>query len=132
MPISEMYASVFLKLKQLKTYLFKREILAVITEKEALEVDVLKMLNEISWHKLPALVAKYLIEFEAFFTQLVKDLTLHRHYDFQIKTKLNKMRREWEFSEICERKLNDFEAKKQERFNKQQASTNKSQTIRLK
>lgn len=31
------------------------------------------------------------------------------------------MGREWDFSEICERKLNDFEAKKQEYFNKQQA-----------
>lgn len=66
-------------------------------------------------------MAKYLIEFEAFLTQLVKDLTLCWHFGFQIKMKLNEMRREWDFSEIYERKLNDFEAKKQECFNKQQA-----------
>lgn len=120
MPISKMDAYIFLKIKQLKTYLFKREILVVVTEEEALGVDVRKMLDELSRHKLPASMAKYLIEFEAFFTQLVKYLTLRQHSDFQIKMKLNEMRREWDFSEICERKLNDFEAKKPECFNKQQ------------
>lgn len=94
MPILEMDASVILKLQQLKTYLFEREILAAVAEEEVLGVNVLKMLDELSRHKLPAPMAKYLIEFEAFFTQLVKDLTLRRHYDFQIKMKLNKMRRE--------------------------------------
>lgn len=121
MPIQEMDASVTLKLQQLKTYLFEHEILASIKEEEALGVDVLKLLDELSRYKLPAPVTKYLIEFETFFTQLVKYLTLRRHSDFQIKTKLYEMRWEWDFNEIFERKLNDFEAKKQERFNKQYA-----------
>lgn len=66
-------------------------------------------------------MAKHMIESEAFFTHLVKDLTLCRHADFQIKMRLNEMRRQWDFSEICEIKLNDFETKKQERFNQQHA-----------
>lgn len=31
------------------------------------------------------------------------------------------MRHEWDFSEACEKKLSDFEAKKQERLSHQQA-----------
>lgn len=92
MPILEMDAFVTLKLQQLKTYLFEHELLTVIKEEEALEVDVLKLLDEISRHKLPAPMAKYLIEFEAFFTQLVKDLTICWHSNFQIKMKINEMR----------------------------------------
>lgn len=116
-----MHASIILKLQQLETYLFEREILAVVAEEEALGVDVIKLLDKLSWHKVPAPMAKYMIEFEAFFTHLIKYLTLCRHAAFQIKTKLNEMRREWDFSEICERKLNDFKTNKQERFNQQQA-----------
>lgn len=83
--------------------------------------DIFKLLYELALHELPTPAIKYLIELEAFFTQIIKDLTLHRNYDFQIKTKINEMRLEWDFSEACEKKLSDFEAKKQERLNQQQA-----------
>lgn len=68
MPIPKMDAFVILKLQQLKTYLFEREISTVVVEEEALGVDFLKLFYELSRHKLSAPVAKYLIEFEAFFT----------------------------------------------------------------
>lgn len=92
MPTPEMDTFVTLKLQQLKNYLFMHDVLAIIEEEEALELDILKLLDELARHKLPALVAKYLIVFETFFMQLVKDLALCRHSDFQVKTKINKMR----------------------------------------
>lgn len=101
--------------------MFEREILVVIEEEESLGLDILKLLDEPAQYELPAPVSRYLIEFEAFFTQLIKDLALRWNVDFQIKTKINEMRQEWDFSEVCEKKLNDFEVKKQERLNKQQA-----------
>lgn len=57
MPTPEMDASITLKLQQLKNYLFEREVLAVVEEEEALRLDILKMLDELDQHKLPALVA---------------------------------------------------------------------------
>lgn len=84
-------------------------------------LDILKLLDELARHELPASVARYLIEFETFFNHLIKDLALCQNADFQIRTKINEIRREWYFSEVCEKKLNDFEAKKQERLTKQQA-----------
>ena len=83
--------------------------------------DISKLLDELALHELSAPTAKYLIEFEAFFTQLVNDLALRRNADFQIKIKINKMRLEWDCSEDCEKKLSDFEAKKLEHLNQQQA-----------
>lgn len=101
--------------------MFERKFLTVLEEEEGLACDIFKLLDELALHELSALAVKYLIEFEAFFTQLVKDLALHQHADFQIKTKINEMRLEWDFSEACEKKLSDFEAKKQDRLNHQQA-----------
>ena len=93
-PAPEMDASVTLKLQQLRDYLFKREILIVVEEEESLGLNILKLLDELARHELPAPVVRYLIEFEAFFTQLIKDLALCRNDDFQINTTVNKMRRE--------------------------------------
>lgn len=75
-------ATITLKLQQLKDYMFEREVLIVVEEEEALVHDILKLLDKLALHELPALVTKYLIEFEAFFTQLVKYLALLRNADF--------------------------------------------------
>lgn len=96
----------------MKDLLFEREFLIVLDEEEGLARDVFKLLDELALHELPAPAVKYLIELEAFFTQLVKDLVLHRNANLQIKTKINEMRLEWDFTEACEKKLSDFEAKK--------------------
>lgn len=66
-------------------------------------------------------MVKYFVEFEAFFTQFVKDLSLHQSVDLQIKTKLNEVRLEWDSSEACELKISEFEAKKKEHLCRQQA-----------
>ena len=110
-----------LTLQQLKDLLFEREFLVAIDEEEGLAHDVFKLLDALALHEHHSSIVKYFVDFEAFFTQLVKDLNHHRNVDFQIKTKLNEMRLEWDFSEACEKKLNDFEAKKKERIYRQQA-----------
>lgn len=115
-----MDATVTLKLQQLKDYWFARKVLIIVEEEEDLARDILKLLEELTLPEFPAPIARYLIQFKAFFTQLVKDLVLCRNIDFQIKMKIKEMRLEWDFSEDCEKKLSDFEAKKQERLSKQQ------------
>lgn len=90
-----------LKLQQLKDLLFEREFLIVLKKEEGITRDIFKLLDELALHELPAPTVKCLIEFEAFFTQLVKDLVLCRSVDLQIKTKINEMRLEWDFSEAC-------------------------------
>lgn len=82
---------VTLKLQHLRNYLFEHEIL-VVEEEQTLGLDILKLLDELARHELLALYSRYLIEFEAFFTQPIKDLSLHQNVEFQIKTKINEMR----------------------------------------
>lgn len=113
-PSSELDAAATLTLQKLKDLLFEREFLLVLDEEEGLTRDVFNLLDELPLHELPASIVKYFFEFEAFFTQFVKNLNLSRNADFQIKTKLNEIRLEWDFNEACEKKLSDFEAKKKE------------------
>lgn len=63
-----MDASITLKLQLLRDYLFEREILIVVEEEESLGLDILKLLDKLARHELPTPIARYLIEFEAFFT----------------------------------------------------------------
>lgn len=116
-----MDVSATLKIQQLEDLLFEREFLTVLDEEEGLARDVFKLLDALALYEISALTVKYLIEFDAFFTQLVKDLFLRWNTDIQIKTKINEMRLEWDFSEACEKKLSDLEAKKQECLCQQQA-----------
>lgn len=71
-----MDAASTLKLQHLKDLLFECEFLIVLDEEEGLARDVFKILDELALHELPASVVKYLVEFKAFFSQLVKDLIL--------------------------------------------------------
>lgn len=73
-------------------YLFECEILIIVEDEEPLGLDIHKLLDEIALHELPTLVSRYLIEFKAFFTQLIKDFVLRQNADFQIKMKINEMR----------------------------------------
>lgn len=64
---------------------------------------------------------KYFVEFETFFTQLTKDLSLQKNDDLQINTKLNETKIECDSSEACERELDEFEHKKEERLRQREA-----------
>ena len=72
------------KLHELKRFLFDREILAAIAEEDPVANEIFKILDELILNGLPDPIAKYLIEFEAFFTRLVRDLAVHRQGDLQI------------------------------------------------
>lgn len=93
-PSSEMDASATLTLQQLKELLFEHKFLIILDEEDVLAYDVFKLLDALALNEHHASIIKYFVEFEAFFTQLVKDLNLRRNTDFKIKTKINKMRLE--------------------------------------
>lgn len=67
-PSPGMDATITLKLQQLKYYLFEREVVSVVKEEEDMSLNIFKLLNEHALHEHPAPSAKYLIDFEAFFT----------------------------------------------------------------
>ena len=109
------------KLHELKRFLFDGEILTVVAEEDPVANEIFKILDELIQNGLPDPIAKYLIEFEAFFTRLVRDLAVHRQGDLQIKTDVNSMKVEWDLSRLCEKQLDDFEVKKQEISNKEKS-----------
>ena len=109
------------KLHELKRFLFDGGILAAIAEEDPVSIKIFKILDELILNGLPDPIAKYLIEFEAFFTRLVRDLAVHRQGDLQIKTDVNSMKVEWDLSRLCEKQLDDFEVKKQEISNKEKS-----------
>lgn len=102
--------------QQLKAPLFDHDFLPALETEEELARDIFKFLEVLALHDLPASMVKYFVYFEAFFTQFVKDLNVNQNADLEIKTSVNKVRLGWDFSGACERKLNEFEAKKRERL----------------
>lgn len=56
--------------------LFDDEFLGALGKDGEIAHDVFKFLDSLSLHDLPTSMVKYFVEFEAFFTQLVKDLSL--------------------------------------------------------
>lgn len=127
-----MDAASTLKLHQLKDLLFEHEFLIVLIEEEGLACDVFTLLDELVLHKLPAPTVKYLIEFEAFFTQLVKDLALRRNADFQIKTQINEIRLKWDFIEAIRRNSMTSRPRNSSASTNNKPSINKFRTTKLK
>lgn len=63
-------------------------------------------------------------------------MSLRQNADFQINTKLNEAKIEWDSSEACERELDEFEHKKEERLHQrevfdQQISDYQAQIVEL-
>lgn len=100
--------------------MFEHEFLTVLDEEEGLAHNVFKLLDALALHELFVPTIKYLIEFEAFYLNSQGPCP-SSNTDFHIKANINEVRLEWDFSEACEKKLSDFEAKKQERLRQQQA-----------
>lgn len=73
---SELHDEVVFILQQLNTTLFESDFLCTLEKGGELSCDIFKFLDSLSLHDLPTSMAKYFVEFEAFFTQLVKDLKL--------------------------------------------------------
>lgn len=124
-PPSELNDEVIFILQQLKASLFESDFLRALETEEGLARDIFKFLDSLALYDIPASIVKYFVEFEAFFTQFVKDLNLRQNADLQIKKKLNELRLEWDSNEACEQKLSEFEAKKEERLHRQQAFDHK-------
>ncbi|CAI8585982.1 unnamed protein product [Vicia faba] len=116
--VAEVDANVTLKLQQLKTYLLEGDFLVVVGEETDLGRDALKLVGKLNHYELPDSIAKYFIEFKSFFSQLSRDLITRKNDDLQIKNKINEMARKWDFSKACEKKLTEFQAKKQQHFDK--------------
>lgn len=118
---SKLHVEVVFILQQLKAPLFNGEFLRALKREGEIARDIFKFLDSLALYDLPASMVKYFIEFEAFFTEFVKDLNLRQNADLQIKTKLNKAKIEWDSSEACERELDEFEHKKEERLRQREA-----------
>lgn len=109
----ELHAEVVFILQQLKASLFDDKILGALEREWEITRDVFKFLDSLAIHDLPALMVKYFVEFEAFFTQFSKNMSLRQNVDLQIKMKLNEVKIEWDSSEAYERELDGFEHKKE-------------------
>jgi hypothetical protein len=112
----ELHVEVIFILQQLKASLYNDRFLDALIKLGEVTCDIFKFLDSLALRDLPASMVKYFVEFEAFFTQFTKDLNLRQNVDFQINIKLNEAKIEWDSNEACERELDEFEHKKEERL----------------
>lgn len=78
---SELHVEVIFILQQLKASLFDGEFLCTLEREGEIARDIFKFLESLALHDLPASMVKYFVEFDAFFTQFVKDINLRQNDD---------------------------------------------------
>lgn len=79
---SKLHVELVFILQQLKESLCDDGFLDALRKNGEIACDIFKFLDTLALRDLPASMVKYCVEFEAFFTQFTKDLSLRQNADF--------------------------------------------------